>query len=104
MDFQKDDFIRNMRYKLHDGIKLTEAEIDIVISALIKAKGYTQEPYYELVYHDQYDKKEHRIMQPEFSYTIKEGDIYVRKETFELEFNRILREEEIEELKGHEDN
>lgn len=104
MDLQKDDLIKNIRYKLHDGIKLTETEIDMVISALIKAKGYTQEPYYELVYHDQYDKKVRRIMQPEYSYTTKEGDIYVKKAVFGLEFNRIISEEEMEKLNGHEDN
>lgn len=104
MNWEKDEFIKNIRYKLHDGIKLNETEIDFVISAIIKAKGYTQKPYFELVYHDEYDRKERRIMQPEYSRIDKDRGFYVQKSAFSLVFNRTITEEEMEEINGYQEN
>ena len=93
MNWEKDELISNIRNKLHNGIRLNETEIDSVVSSMIKAKGYTQEPYYEMVYHDEYDRKERRIMNPTYGRIIKMGDISIMEERFELVFNRKIREE-----------
>lgn len=65
MNLEKDKFISTIKYKLTRGERLNEAEISSVVSALIKEKGYTQKPYFEIVYHDKFDRKERSIMQPE---------------------------------------
>lgn len=97
MDWRKDEFIKNIKNKLLMGMQLNATEIDSVISALIKSKGYTQEPYYEIVYHDEYDRKQKRIMQPKYTRVVKVAGNYIKQQNFEIQFNRVLSEEEIKE-------
>ena len=80
------------------GEQLNEVEINSVVSALIKAKGYTQKPYFEIVYHDKFDRKERSIMQPEISKIIHEDGFIRVKQRFTAEINRIVNEEEMEEF------
>lgn len=103
MDWAKDSFIKNIRCKLEQGEQMTETEINSVISALIKAKGYTQKPFYEVIYHDEYDRREKRIMQPVFSKVIKENGFYLQKQGYELVFQRIITEEEMKEYEDIDD-
>lgn len=98
MNWEKDKFISNLRDKLTRGEQLNEIEINSVVSALIKAKGYTQKPYFEIVYHDKFDRKERSIMQPESSKIIDEDGFIRVKQRFTVEINRIVNEEEMEEF------
>lgn len=98
MNWEKDELIQNLRGKLTRGEQLNEVEISSVVSALIKAKGYTQKPYFEIVYHDKFDRKERSIMQPEYSKIIHEDGFIRMKQRFSVEINRIVSEEEMEEF------
>lgn len=98
MNWEKDELISNLKGKLIRGEQLNEVEINSVVSALIKAKGYTQKPYFEIVYHDKFDRKERSIMQPEFSKIIHEDGFIRVKQRFSVEINRIVNEEEMEEF------
>lgn len=98
MNWEKDKLISNLRDKLTRGEQLNEVEISSVVSALIKAKGYTQKPYFEIVYHDKFDRKERSIMQPESSKIINEDGFIRVKQRFTVEINRIVNEEEMEEF------
>lgn len=98
MNWEKDELISNLKGKLIRGEQLNEVEIDSVVSALIKAKGYTQKPYFEIVYHDKFDRKERSIMQPEISKIIHEDGFIRVKQRFTAEINRIVNEEEMEEF------
>ena len=98
MNWEKDELISNLKGKLIRGEQLNEVEINSVVSALIKAKGYTQKPYFEIVYHDKFDRKERSIMQPEFSKIIHEDGFFRVKQRFTVEINRIVNEEEMEEF------
>ena len=98
MNWEKDELISNLKGKLIRGEQLNEAEISSVVSALIKAKGYTQKPYFEIVYHDKFDRKERSIMQPEYSKIIHEDGFIRMKQRFSVEINRIVSEEEMEEF------
>lgn len=98
MNWEKDELISNLKGKLIRGEQLNEVEINSVVSALIKAKGYTQKPYFEIVYHDKFDRKERSIMQPEFSKIIHEDGFIRVKQRFFVEINRIVNEEEMEEF------
>lgn len=98
MNWEKDKLISNLKDKLIRGEQLNEVEISSVVSALIKAKGYTQKPYFEIVYHDKFDRKERSIMQPEFSKIIHEDGFIKVKERFSVEIKRFISEEEMEEF------
>lgn len=98
MNWEKDELISNLKGKLIRGEQLNEVEINSVVSALIKAKGYTQKPYFEIVYHDKFDRKERSIMQPEYSKIIHEDGFIRVKQRFTVEINRIVNEEEMEEF------
>lgn len=100
MNWEKDELISNLKGKLTRGEKLNELEISSVVSALIKAKGYTQKPYFEIVYHDKFDRKERSIMQPEYSKIIHEDGFIRVKQRFSVEINRIVSEEEMEEFEN----
>ena len=100
MNWEKDELISNLKGKLTRGEKLNESEISSVVSALIKAKGYTQKPYFEIVYHDKFDRKERSIMQPEYSKIIHEDGFIRVKQRFSVEINRIVSEEEMEEFEN----
>lgn len=98
MNWEKDELISNLKGKLIRGEQLNEVEINSVVSALIKEKGYTQKPYFEIVYHDKFDRKERSIMQPEFSKIIHEDGFIRVKQRFTVEINRIVNEEEMKEF------
>lgn len=100
MNWEKDELISNLKGKLIRGEQLNEVEINSVVSALIKAKGYTQKPYFEIVYHDRFDRKERSIMQPESSKIIYEDGFIRVKQRFTAEINRIVSEEEMEEFEN----
>lgn len=100
MNWEKDELISNLKNKLTRGERLNEAEISSVVSALIKAKGYTQKPYFEIVYHDKFDRKERSIMQPEYSKIIHEDGFIRVKQRFTVEINRIVSEEEMKEFEN----
>ena len=104
MNWEKDELISNLKGKLIRGEQLNEVEIDSVVSALIKAKGYTQKPYFEIVYHDKFDRKERSIMQPEYSKIIHEDGFIRVKQRFTAEINRIVSEEEMEEFENIHDD
>ena len=103
MNWEKDELISNLKGKLIRGEQLNEVEINSVVSALIKAKGYTQKPYFEIVYHDKFDRKERSIMQPEYSKLIYEDGFIRVKQRFTVEVNRIVSEEEMEEFENNHD-
>lgn len=100
MNWEKDELISNLKGKLTRGEQLNEVEISSVVSALIKAKGYTQKPYFEIVYHDKFDRKERSIMQPEYSKIIHEDGFIRVKQRFSVEINKIVSEQEMEEFEN----
>ena len=100
MNWEKDELISNLKGKLIRGEQLNEVEINSVVSALIKAKGYTQKPYFEIVYHDKFDRKERSIMQPEFSRIIHEDGFIKIIQRFTVEIKRFITEEEMEEIEN----
>lgn len=100
MNWEKDELISNLKGKLTRGEQLNEAEISSVVSALIKAKGYTQKPYFEIVYHDKFDRKERSIMQPEFSRIIHEDGFIKVIQRFTVEVKRLITEEEMKEIEN----
>lgn len=100
MNWEKDKLISNLKEKLTRGERLNEVEISSVISALIKAKGYTQKPYFEIVYHDKFDRKERSIMQPEFSRIIHEDGFIKVIQRFTVEVKRFITEEEMKEIEN----
>lgn len=100
MNWEKDELISNLKGKLIRGEQLNEVEINSVVSALIKAKGYTQKPYFEIVYHDKFDRKERSIMQPEYSRIIHEDGFIKVIQRFTVEIKRFITEEEMEEIEN----
>lgn len=100
MNWKKDELISNLKGKLIRGEQLNEVEINSVVSALIKAKGYTQKPYFEIVYHDKFDRKERSIMQPEFSRIIHEDGFIKVIQRFTVEVKRFITEEEMKEIEN----
>ena len=100
MNSEKDELISNLKGKLIRGEQLNEVEINSVVSALIKAKGYTQKPYFEIVYHDKFDRKERSIMQPEYSKIIHEDGFIKVIQRFTAEIKRFITEEEMEEIEN----
>ena len=96
MNSEKFDYIENIRQKLFNNEKLTYAEIHTIISALHESKECFQEPYYELVYHDKYDRVERRIMNPTRTLTYRTDDLRVKiaEDHFDLTFRRIVHEED----------
>lgn len=59
-----ENYIRDIERKLCNNERLDGLEIRTVIAALRESKNCLQEPYYEVVYHDEYGKTESRIMNP----------------------------------------
>ena len=100
MNWEKDKLISNLKDKLTRGERINEVEISSVVSALIKAKGYTQKPYFEIVYHDKFDRKERSIMQPEISKIIHEDGFIKVIQRFTVEIKRFITEEEMEEIEN----
>ncbi len=100
MNWEKDELISNLKGKLIRGEQLNEVEISSIVSALIKAKGYTQKPYFEIVYHDKFDRKERSIMQPQSSKIIYEDGFIKVIQRFSIETTRIVNKEEMEEFEN----
>ena len=100
MNWEKDKLISNLKGKLTRGEQLNEAEISSVVSALIKAKGYTQKPYFVIIYHDKFDRKERSIMQPEYSRIIHEDGFIKVIQRFTVEVKRFITEEEMKEIEN----
>lgn len=90
----KEGFITNILKKLRINMQLDDLEIRTIISALRKYTDTPQEPYYEVIYHDEYDNTEHRIMEPISSreYEIP-GGATMREDHFELRFCRLVKED-----------
>lgn len=84
------EVIRDISRKLEADVPLTDYEKERVIYALNKVGDVKQVPYYEVVYHDEYDRTEHRIMEPISMVVHDDGHSRIRKDSFELNFNRLL--------------
>lgn len=83
-------FISQIILKLHRGIQLDEYEINLINVALRKENNIKREPYYEVVYHDEYDHTEHRVMNPVRRGCADHGDYMVQYDRFEVDFNRYI--------------
>lgn len=90
----KEGFIDSILAKLHNNIQLNDIEINTIERALRESEHCFQEPYYEVIYHDEYGNKESRIMNPILTSTKKEAPGYIiESDYFELNFKRIIPEE-----------
>ena len=96
MNSEKFDYIENVRLKLLNNEKLSDAEFLTVIAALYESKECFQEPYYELVYHDKYDRVERRVMNPTRTLTYRTDSmgVNIAEDHFDLTFRRIVHEED----------
>lgn len=95
IDYQAEIAIESIQRKLCKQEPLTENEIHMVMTALRKQHNYTQEPYYEVVYHDEYDRQERRIMNPvsHSCSSVINPDYMILSDAFEIHFNRIVPRE-----------
>lgn len=92
-NYVKDDYIRDIERKLCNNERLTDKEIRTVIAALRESKHCLQEPYYEVVYHDKYDRTESRIMNPVTQHSMASFDIdgyEIKEDRFEVNFRRFV--------------
>ena len=92
----KEAYIRNICEKLVRNEQLTAPEINSVVSALRESTQCLQTPYYEVIYHDEYDNTEHRVMNPVYSKEI-EDNFYghkIKEDFFEIKFRRLCRPKE----------
>lgn len=96
-NYVKDDYIRDIERKLCNNERLTDKEIRTVIAALRESKHCLQEPYYEVVYHDKYDRTESRIMNPDHKYISNafEPGYCIVEDNFSIDFRRLTRKEEL---------
>ena len=93
----KQSYIINIERKLINNEPLTSIEIQSVITALRESTKCFQKPYYEVIYHDEVDNTETRIMNPIRSRKVSfDGyDGYdIQEDLFELNFKRIVKKEE----------
>ena len=91
----KEGYLDNILVKLKNNVQLDDLEIGTIMSALRKYTEYAQKPYYEVIYHDEYDNTEHRIMEPMSSRVIEDPLGHtIRYDYFELRFRRLVRDEE----------
>ena len=90
-DTVKDEFILKIRKKLYEGTKLDDYEVRTIVAALMKERGVTQTPYYEIVFHDEYNMQEHRVMNPVSSEIIEMEGYFIQKDKFELSFQRLIK-------------
>ncbi len=89
-DYITDDIIKDIARSLATDTPLTDYQKECIVYALYKVRDVRQVPYYEVVYHDEYDRTEHRIMEP-VSVTLRDGGrVKIREDHFELNFNRML--------------
>ena len=89
-EWKKEEVVRGILRKLECSNVLTPYEFHCVSTALREANNIKQTPYYEVVYHDEYDRTEHRVMEPVNVSIRDDGHIRIRQDRFELIFNRIL--------------
>lgn len=90
----KEDFIKDIERKLCAGVQLKTDEILMITRALRESEHCFQEPYYEVIYHDKYDNTETRIMNPVASRTMDMVGYFIQEDRFDLNFRRIIREED----------
>ena len=84
----------NIERKLVNNEPLTTTELESVISALRESTQCLQTPYYEVIYHDEYDNTEHRVMNPVYSNEkIDDYGMKIKEDFFELKFRRLCRKE-----------
>jgi hypothetical protein len=94
----KEEYIRDIERKLCNNERLDGQEIRTIVAALRESKSCYQEPYYEVIYHDQYGKTESRIMNPDYRSCKKEpfeNGIYLLNDKFSVDFRRLVREEDL---------
>ena len=89
-DYKEQELIQGILRKLEGSNILTPYEFHCVSSALREARNIKQTPYYEVVYHDEFDRTEHRVMNPVNVSIRDDGHIKMRRDHFELYFNRLL--------------
>jgi len=90
-DYITDDIIKEIGRDLASDTPLSRYQKECIMYALNKVRDVRQVPYYEVVYHDEYDRTEHRIMEPVSVRLRGEGEhIKIREDHFELNFNRML--------------
>lgn len=89
-DNKNEEIIYNIMRKLENSNILTPYEFQCVNTALRKTMDVKQVPYYEVVYHDEFDKTEHRIMEPESIDIKDDGHLKVRTDKFSLYFKRLI--------------
>lgn len=88
----KYNYIINIERKLTNNEPLTAIELRSVITALRESTQCFQEPYYEVIYHDEVDNTETRIMSPIYSNTMPfDEDHDIQDDCFELRFKRIVK-------------
>lgn len=58
------EVIKDIQYSVENNLPLTDYQKECAIYALNKVCDFKQVPYYEVIYHDEYDRTEHRIMNP----------------------------------------
>lgn len=74
------------------GMGMTQTEIEICISALREKFNCVQEPYFEVVYHDEFDRKQSRIMNP-VSHNCRlayDDEHLIVNDKFEVNFERLI--------------
>ncbi len=89
----KEEFIDNIQRKLCNNIRLTGEEIHCVLAALRESEHCLCEPYYEVVYHNEYGQTESRIMNPVHHGVRRDypdSDYAITHDHFEVDFNRIV--------------
>lgn len=99
INWDREEFIREIERKLSGQEPLSPSEIKTIIAALRESNQCYQEPYYEVVYHDKYGKCQSRIMNPEYQSKTKEmpgGDVCIVSERFSIDFNRLVREGDLD--------
>lgn len=88
------NYIHEIERKLVNNEQLTPVELRSVIVALKESKKCFQKPYYEVIYHDECDNTETRIMNPVHSNTKAFNEDHdIRDDFFELHFRRFVRKE-----------
>lgn len=90
IDWKKESFITDIERKLCNCEPLDGDEIHCIIAALRRESGCLIEPYYEVVYHDEYGRVERRVMNPTYSSCKEEDSYYIKSDRFEIGFNRII--------------
>lgn len=92
----REEMISEIAKKLHlGGMGMTQTEIEICISALREKFNCVQEPYFEVVYHDEFDRKESRILNP-VSHNYKptsDDEHLIVSDRFEVNFERLIKRE-----------